>query len=255
MGQHSQRLACSESKSRGEIEGGCGAHSRAAHLISYRRLGVHDLPIQTSIWDEYTRRQTACTELFRVVRRTITQRCNRSRNSGSRTDVASDQEDAEGLPSIAQQDPEGVARLTGVAGEGNMKSSRVIAGEKSSSSVTEDGSESSQPVHADGLTVTVAERSVVISETSVSRFAEHADGLPRSGLDSHSSGQVITRKRLLTKITMKAEPAESEKSAIRLDEFGLLLKTSETRAQSLIRTSPRDLRTKKTSWAPYQISH
>ena len=99
------------------------------------------------------------------------------------------------------------------------------------------------------MTVIVAERSVVLSETSVSRIAEHADGLPRSGLDSHSSGQVITRKRLPTKITMKAELAESEKSAIRLDEFGFL-KTSETRAQSLIRTSPRDLRTKNPSRAP-----
>ena len=78
-----------------------------------------------------------------------------------------------------------------------MKFSRVIEGEKPSSSDTEDGSESSQPVHADGLTVTVAERSVVFSETSVSRFAEHADGLLRSGLDSHSSGQVITGKSTL----------------------------------------------------------
>ena len=50
----------------------------------------------------------------------------------ARTDVASDQEDAEGLPSIAPQDPEGVERLTGVAVEGNMKSSRVIEGGKSS---------------------------------------------------------------------------------------------------------------------------
>ena len=42
------------------------------------------------------------------------------------TDVAMDPEDAEGLPSTAQQDPEGVERLTGVVVEGNVKSSRVI---------------------------------------------------------------------------------------------------------------------------------
>ena len=53
---------------------------------------------------------------------------------------------------------------------------------------------SAEPERADGLTVTVAVRSDVLSDTSVSRIAEHADGLPRTGLDSHSSGQVLTRK-------------------------------------------------------------
>ena len=45
------------------------------------------------------------------------------------------------------------------------------------------------------------------------------------------------------------EPGETEESAIRLDEFGLS-KTSETRAQFYFQTSPRELRTKKPSWAP-----
>ena len=50
VGQHSQRLAFSEGKSRGEIEGGRGCScSRAAHPIPYCRLGVHDLPTQTAI--------------------------------------------------------------------------------------------------------------------------------------------------------------------------------------------------------------
>ena len=44
----------------------------------------------------------------------------------TRTDVASDQEDAEGLPSIAQQDTEGVEIMIGVSVKRNMKSSRVI---------------------------------------------------------------------------------------------------------------------------------
>ena len=69
---------------------------------------------------------------------------------------------------------------------------------------------SAEPERADGLTVTVAVRSDELSDTSFSRTAEHAVGMPRGGLDSHSSGQVITRKRLPTKITMKADPSERE---------------------------------------------
>ena len=80
---HNARLAVKVNQEvKSKVDAVARAHGQPIQK-SYRRLGVHDLPIQTAIWDEFSRRQTACTELFRVIRRTITQRCNRSRNSGS----------------------------------------------------------------------------------------------------------------------------------------------------------------------------
>ena len=71
----------------------------------------------------------------------------------------------------------------------------------------------------------------------------------RKGSKNSSVVPVFIRKRLPTKVAAKNEPGETEKSAIRLVESGFS-RTSESPAQSHFRSSPRDLRTKKTSWAP-----
>ena len=88
----------------------------------------------------------------------------------------------------------------------------------------------------------------------VGEDGEQSEGLTRThavrkGSKNSSVVPALTRKRLPTKVATKIEPGETEKSAIRLDETGFS-KTSESRAQSHFRTSPRDLRTKKPSWAP-----
>ena len=161
-------------------------------------------------------------------------------------------------------DPEGVDR-TNSSPTGDHEGSDGFTG------FVRDGSESSarftkraEPEHADGLSDTTAVRVEGLTptpanrDTSFLKSAEpvHAEGLSctqanRDGLDSHTSGQVLTRKRLPTKITMKAELIGHEKLAIRLDESGFSM-SSEFRAQSPFRMRPQVSRRKKPSCAPFK---
>ena len=166
-------------------------------------------------------------------------------------------------------DPEGVDGLKSVAGGScrcertNSSPTRDHEGSDGFTGAVRDGSESSERFtkragsgHADGLFDTTAVRVDGLTDTSSLKSAEpvHADGVPRTqayrdGLVSHSSGQVLTRKRLPTKITVKAEPIVSGNLAIRFDESGFS-KSSEFRAQSHLRMSPQVSHTKTLSCAP-----
>ena len=108
-------------------------------------------------------------------------------------------EDPDGLPTVAERQG-GSGRHDGSTGTGDANEETSVEGQGLLGECSELGqgvegiTRSAEPERADGLTVTVAVGSDVLSDTSVSRTVEHADGLPRGGLDSHSSGQVITRK-------------------------------------------------------------
>ena len=109
-------------------------------------------------------------------------------------------EDPGGLPRIAEgQGGSGHDGLTGTIDANEETSDEGQRLLRESSVLGREGDErimkSAEPERVDGLMFAVAVRSDVLSGTSVSRIAEHADGLPRSGLDSHSSGHVLTWKR------------------------------------------------------------
>ena len=172
----------------------------------------------------------------------------------SETAFVAEPEDLDGWTTVAvaQEGSGGFDGLSSAAEEKTRKPvvkdrSQVLLHHESSSCITVDHK------RVDGLPS--------IAEDVVERVdgdGEQSEGLMRThavqkGSKNSSVVPALTRKRLQTKVAAKIEPGETENSSKRLDEFGHS-KTSETRAQSHIRTSPRDLRTKNRAGLPSNLS-